>query len=95
MTDKPINDGGKFQQYMLAQAEKRRTYERYNYAGVALTNAQINERLAEINSQADPLNNLIGQPLSERDRLYAAAFYVVVGRMPDALIAETQKGGKR
>ena len=68
--------------YLLAQAERREAYERYNYAGAALKNAQIKERLAEIKSQHEPLNGLIGEAMSERDRLYAAAFYVVVGRMP-------------
>ena len=71
-----------FLNYMKAQAEQREAYERYNYAGVALDNAQIRERLAEIKSQHEPLNSLIGEAMSERDRLYAAAYYVVVGRMP-------------
>ena len=72
-----------FGNYMKAQAEKRAAYERYNYAGAALENAQIKERLAEIKSQHEPLAGLLAQPLGERDRLYAAAFYVVVGRMPN------------
>lgn len=71
-----------FSQYMCAQAEKRVAQERYNYASAALENAQIKERLAEIRSQSEPLDGLIGRSLSERDRLYAAAFYVVVGRFP-------------
>lgn len=72
-----------FSTYMLRQAERKCAYERYNYAGTALELAQIRERLAEIASQAEPLNSLIGKSLSERDRLYAAAFYVVIGRMPE------------
>jgi hypothetical protein len=71
-----------FLRYTLAQAERKVAYERYNYAGAALENAQVRERLAEIRSQHEPLASLLERPMSERDRLYAAAFYVVVGRMP-------------
>jgi len=73
-----------FGNYMKAQAERRAAYERYNYAAEALKNAQIKERLAEIKSQNEPLAGLLSQPLSERDRLYTAAYYVVVGRMPNS-----------
>jgi len=71
-----------FGNYMLAQAKRRTAYERCNYATEALKNAQIHERLAEIKNQYEPLNKLISASMSERARLYAAAFYVVVGRMP-------------
>lgn len=79
-----------FGNYMKAQAEKRAAYERYNYAGAALETAQIKERLAEIKSQHEPLNGLLAAPMSERDRLYAAAFYVVVGRMPNNRVSGPQ-----
>jgi hypothetical protein len=79
--------------YFLAQARKDAAYQQYSYAGVRLTNAQIMERLAEIKSQHEPLASLLGRPLSERDRLYAAAFYVAIGRMPDnATPSIKQKG---
>ncbi len=71
-----------FSAYMLAQSEKRTAYERYNYASAALENAKIRERLAGLKSQAEPMASLL-QITSEQDRLYAAAFYVVIGRMPD------------
>lgn len=73
---------GDFQNYMLQQACKEAAFQQYNYAATKLENAQIRERLAEIKSQHEPLAGLLTQALSERDRLYAAAFYVVVGRMP-------------
>lgn len=83
MTDTPVLDGGlAFLEYEKAQAERETAYQRYAYAAVALENARVHERLAEIKSQAEPLNGLLGRAMSERDRLYAAAFYVVVGRMP-------------
>jgi hypothetical protein len=72
-----------FQAYLLAQQETKTAYELYNYASAALENAKIKERLAEIKSQHEPLASLIDKPLSERDRLLHAAFYVVVGRFPD------------
>jgi len=69
-----------FSQYMLAQSETRKAYQQYCYAGANLELAQIKERLAEIKSQSDPIDSLLKQPMSERDRLYAIAFYVVNGR---------------
>jgi len=81
----------KFQEYLLSQAEKREAYQQYCHASVHLENAGIKERLSEINSQHEPLNSLIAAQLSERDRLYSAAFYVVVGRMPELQAA---KGGE-
>lgn len=72
-----------FDKYQKAQADSRAAYERLNYASVALENAHIKERLAKIKSQQEPLAGLMAQKLSERDRLYAAAFYVVIGRFPN------------
>jgi hypothetical protein len=72
-----------FSGYMLAQAERKAAYERYNHAASALELASIKERLAEIKSQHEPLASLIDKKLSERDRLYAAAYLVVVGRLPE------------
>jgi hypothetical protein len=72
-----------FAQFMTAQAETKAARERYNYASTALEIAQIRERLAEMRSQHEPLAALRDAALSERDKLYAAAHYVVVGRMPD------------
>lgn len=66
--------------YALARADKRAAYERCNRADAALEMARIKERLAEIMSQHEPLASLLSRPMSERDRLYAAAYYVVVGR---------------
>lgn len=71
-----------FANYQRAQAEKRAAYEHYCHAGAVLENALIRERLAEIKNQHEPLAGLLSRSMSERDRLYASAFYVVVGRMP-------------
>lgn len=70
------------QNYMLMEARKEAAEHQHNYTGMKLENASIHERLAQIKSQSDPLDSLVKSQLSERDRLYAAAFYVVVGRMP-------------
>jgi hypothetical protein len=69
-----------FQNFMLQQARKETAYERFNYATAALELATIRERLAEIASQHEPLATLISAACSERDRLCAAARYVVTGR---------------
>ena len=72
-----------FQQYMLYQAKARAAKNLSNYAGVALDNARVMERLAEIDSQHEPIASLLEEKMSERERLYAIAFYVAVGRMPE------------
>jgi hypothetical protein len=74
-----------FAHYMLQQARRETAYERFNYAGAALEIAQIKERLALIKSQHEPLSDLLKQPMSERDRLYAAAYFVAIGRMPEPI----------
>ncbi len=76
------NETDNLSSYFLATSEKERAYEHYNYASAALDNAKIKERLAEIKSQHEPIASLLDKQLSERERLYAAAFYVVIGRMP-------------
>ena len=78
-----MNDPLAFSRYQLRQAEKREAYETFNFAMQLLENRQIKERLAEILSQSEPLDKLISTVMPERDRLYAAAFYVVVGRIPE------------
>lgn len=71
------------QNYFKARAEKESAYNLYSYASANLNLSQIKERLAEIKSQHEPLAGLLEKPMSERGRLYAAAFYVVVGRFPN------------
>lgn len=69
-------------QYMLAMERVETAKERYNHASTALELAHIKRRLAELLSQYEPLNSLCANETQERDRLYAAAHYAVVGRMP-------------
>ena len=71
-----------FAKYQTATAEAQAAYERYNYAGAALELARIKERLAEMASQHEPMASLRDADMTERDRLYAAAHYAVVGRLP-------------
>jgi len=80
-----------FISYMRASAEKRAALERYNAASASLTNAQVMERLAEIKSQHEPLASIAALSLSDRDKLYAAAFYVAVGRLPEDFISAKEK----
>jgi len=72
-----------FQDYMRAQSESRAAWAQYDSASKALDLARINERLTEIKSQTEPLRFLSGCSMSGRNKLYSAAFYVVVGRMPN------------
>jgi hypothetical protein len=67
---------------MNARTEKESAYNLYNYAGAKLELASIRERLAEIESQHDPIADLLTKKMSERERLCAIAFYVVIGRFP-------------
>jgi hypothetical protein len=71
-----------FQSYQLAVANKKAAYAEYNYASKKLEHEQIMERLAEIKSQHEPMASLLNENRSERDRLYAIAFFVVLGRFP-------------
>jgi len=68
---------------MNARTERESAYNLYNYAGQKLELASIKERLAEIESQHEPIATLLTEKLSERDRLCAIAFYVVIGRFPE------------
>jgi hypothetical protein len=70
------------QDYFLATARREAAVQQRNYASTLVDLERVRERLAEIKSQHEPLAKLLEAPMSERDRLYAAAFYVVVGRMP-------------
>lgn len=74
----------------------------HNYAGQKLENARIHERLAELKSQHDPLASLIATlpnapyPHSPeytelREAIYAAAFFVVIGRFPNLSPGEKPK----
>ena len=72
-----------FTNYMNARTEKESAYNLYNYAGTKLELAGIRERLAEIESQHNPIANLLEKKMSERERLCAIAFYVVIGRFPE------------
>jgi hypothetical protein len=72
-----------FMVYQKAGADREAAFQQYCYAGVNLELCKIRERMAEIKSQHEPLASLIEKPISERDRLYAVAFYVVNGRFPE------------
>jgi hypothetical protein len=77
-----------FLAYMCADAEAKAARQEWEAASARMTVADIRKRLAEIKSQNLSLASLcqakIGSPEyeAERERLYAAAFYVVVGRLP-------------
>lgn len=66
--------------YFQAQAETNAARSNLEAASAKLKLARIHERLAEIKSQHEPLASLSE---GDREKLYAAAFYVVIGRMPE------------
>ena len=71
--------------YLHMQDRKELSYQQYNYAGAKLEIESIKCRLAEIESQANPIDSLLLARLNERERLCAIAFYVVIGRFPAGL----------
>jgi hypothetical protein len=77
--------------YAKAKAEKQAAYERYNYAAAALELAEIRERFAELYSQWDPINAIKESSVEEREKLAAAAHYVVYGRLPYGINAGRPK----
>jgi len=71
-----------FEHYMTTKADVREADAFYNYAACKLERAQIKNRLAKIKSQHEPIHEICNSDLDEREKLYAIAFYVVVGRLP-------------
>ncbi len=71
--------------YFRAQAETEAARQLYNYAGVKLELCKIKERLAEIESQHEPISAVLkyGGNISHRDMIIRVAEYVVIGRMPE------------
>jgi hypothetical protein len=69
-----------FEDYLLASVKRKAAEVHYNHAASALELAQVKERLAQIKSEDGQLTKILYSKLSERDRMYAAAYFVVVGR---------------
>ena len=78
--------------YRIALEETNGARHQRDYAGAHLDLCQIRERLAEIESQHEPLASLLDAKMGERERLCAAAFYVVIGRMPPIAAAPSGAG---
>ncbi len=76
-------DADAFKHYLHMQDRTALARARAEAAAAQLELAQIRERLAKIKSQYEPLATLTQDgTLAVREKLYAAAFYVVVGRLP-------------
>lgn len=73
-----------FTTYMLRQEQTKRARAIRDWASETVTLAEINERLAELDSQHQPLADLVTMTSTgdARKALYAAAHYVVTGRFP-------------
>jgi hypothetical protein len=77
----------RFQQFMLAKSQKDESYANYNHAAQKLEVRQIEERLAEVRSQTDPIAESIARlgvdkNLENLIRMEIEHFcrYVVTGR---------------
>lgn len=73
-----------FSNYMHAQDKTRLARAERNHASAQVDLAAINERMAELRSQYEPLASLLpeGATQDDRERILAAIFYVVIGRFP-------------
>jgi hypothetical protein len=69
-----------FQNYQLKKSRHEAARNDWERASVKMDLTGIKMRLAEIKSQYQPLAGLLDKRMTERERLYAAAYYVVVGR---------------
>jgi len=75
--------------YQLEQERVKTARSEHNYACAKLELAQIRCRLAEIECQHEPLESIVPKYLENVERADAriamvnAAFFVVVGRMPE------------
>lgn len=68
--------------YFHEQDKLRGKQNALEAASIGLELQHISTRLAEIKSQHDPLAKIIDDPdLDMRQKLYAAAHYVVIGRI--------------
>lgn len=65
-------------------AQRARDAARYamEAASARLTIAEIDERIAEIDSQHEPLATIMAMHIPERDKLLAVALYIRTGRFP-------------
>lgn len=68
--------------YLLTQAETQGAAHALESYSRKRELCMIKERLAEIKSQYEPLHTMSGNNPAVRALMYAAAFYVVVGRWP-------------
>ena len=68
--------------YQEKQSDVESARNLYNYAAAKLELAQIRCRLAEIESQFQPLGKLCENDRNRRDDIISAAYYVVIGRFP-------------
>ena len=71
--------------YQYRQECTRTARAEHQAASYKLELCQVRERLAELKSQHDPLHSMVLKVLhtQSRDDVYAAAFYVVVGRVKE------------
>ena len=84
-----------FLKYTHATEMRKAAMVKVELSHMRLRKALVEERLAKLKSQSEPLSGLMAENISDRDRLYAAAFYVVVGRMPKcAKLAHNSKGDR-
>lgn len=74
--------------FQVANAEADAAYQQYCYAGRKLELARVNQRLAEIDSQHEPLASLMANTaMGEREKLVWIARYVVTGRKDGQAVA--------
>jgi hypothetical protein len=69
--------------YAYQLEAERAALAEYNAASRGLELARIKRRLAELKDQHEPLDGKSDGCQRTRELMYAAAFYVVVGRWPE------------
>ncbi len=84
----------------MRQIEVQAAKSDYEKAVAQMQLANIHYRLAHIDSQPEPLDGLVKADLTDRERMVAAAYFVVVGQVPEIKPKEkpaakdTEKAGK-
>lgn len=67
----------------LRQAEAMAAAESFKHAQLQVEITQINSRMAQLNADLGPLQVVAdNKDLTDRDRMVAAAFFVVMGQLP-------------
>jgi len=69
--------------FRLAKVEEESARNNLNYAGMLLETRSIRKRLAKLKSQTDAKPRILTTDPEVLELMYKAAYWVVIGRLPE------------